>query len=124
MAVQIPAYSGSVPNRQTDTKEEFAQNIYDMFVWTSDSFTPNFNQASLIVNDNAIKAYNNAIDAKKSADSAENNRVLCLAYSNDALSARDEIKGYVIPTDATYDPQTIDAKIQTSKLENFLGFNF
>ena len=54
MAISIPTYSGIVPNRQTDTKEAFAQNVYDMFVWTSDSFTPSFNASAISVNDDVI----------------------------------------------------------------------
>ena len=47
-----------------------------------------------------------------------------LKYRNDAVSARDEIKGYVVPTNATYTPAEIDNKIQNTRLESFLGFNF
>jgi len=51
MAVTVPAYGGSVPNRHTDTKEAFADNVYNWFTWISDSFTPNFNISAASVND-------------------------------------------------------------------------
>jgi len=63
-----------------------------------------------------------AVDAD--AKSALDSKNLALTYRNDTEAYRNEVMGYVIPTDATYTPAEIDKKNETQNLENFLGFNF
>jgi len=61
---------------------------------------------TLIASGSANTAGDKAISAKNDAISAK----------DEAISARDEIKTYVIPTDATYNPASIDAKVRMSKI--------
>jgi len=77
MAVLLPLYTGIVPNRQTDTKEAFAQNVYDMFVWTSDSFASGFNTAAESVNAD-ITTVTNLKDTT-------------LQYKNDTQTLKDDV---------------------------------
>ncbi len=79
MATLVTGYAGAIPNRQTDTKEAFAQNIYDMFVYVSDQFVPSYNASVDSIN----------------ADIATINGYMTttLGYKNDTQAIRDEVAG-------------------------------
>ena len=47
-----------------------------------------------------------------------------LVYRNEAIQAKQAIDGYVVPTNATYTPEQINALNNTQDLENFLNFKF
>jgi len=47
-----------------------------------------------------------------------------LVYRNEAIQAKEAIDGYVVPTNATYTPEQINALNNTQDLENFLNFKF
>lgn len=51
------------------------------------------------------------------------NSAQTLQYRNDALAVKASIESYVVPTEATYSAEEIDAKVANVNLENFLGFN-
>ena len=57
---------------------------------------------------------NDALDYKDTA----------LVYRNEAIQAKQAIDGYVVPTNATYTPEQINALNNTQDLENFLNFKF
>jgi len=58
------------------------------------------------------------------ADLVQGYRNDTLTYRNDAISAKNAIDGYVIPTEATLSADAINALDETHRLEIFLGFNF
>ena len=64
---------------------------------------------------NATKTYN---------EQSYGYRNECLTYRNDALSAKEAIEGYVVPTEATLNPDEIKALVDNHRLDDFLGFNF
>ena len=47
-----------------------------------------------------------------------------LVYRDEAIQAKQAIDGYVVPTNATYTPEQINALNNTQDLENFLNFKF
>jgi hypothetical protein len=73
--------------------------------------------------DKVVVENNKAIVVQK-VEESNDNLALSLQYRNEAVAAKQSIDGYVIPTNATYTPETIDTKIQNTRLESFLGFNF
>ena len=58
-----------------------------------------------------------AIDAGEVAT----NKNITVSAKDEAIQAKDEIQSYVIPTEATYDPATIVAKIRRAKILNMIG---
>ena len=81
---------------------------------------------TVVVNMNAdfktINGWYNSIQV--SYQNIQQSEADALLYRNDTKAYRDEVMGYVIPTDATYTPAQIDSLVDNHKLENFLGFNF
>ena len=59
-----------------------------------------------------------AVNAQIEAENARNDAV---SARNDAVSAKDEIEGYVIPSDATYSPDTIKAIADMAETLNLTG---
>jgi len=47
-----------------------------------------------------------------------------LVYRNEAIQAKEAIAGYLVPTNATYTPEQINALNNQQDLENFLNFKF
>ena len=69
------------------------------------------------------------INVMKSETNANKNDTLdykntALVYRNEAIQAKQAIDGYVVPTNATYTPEQINALNNTQDLENFLNFKF
>jgi len=127
----ITEYTGEVPNRQSDTPIAFAQNVYEYQLWIDAHFTPESKLMASQMNElrDEVNDYN--ISAKSSKDVAGAYATDALTYKNEAqlyrneaLAAKESIDGYLLPTEATYSPATIDNKIQNTRLESFLGFNF
>lgn len=127
----ISTYTGIVPNRASDSPNNFVQNVYNYLLWIHTTFTPasvEFGEQMNVLR-NEVNAYaTSANDSKNVAATHATNALsykdLALIYRNDALAAKLAIDGYVVPTEATYSPATIDAKIANTRLESFLGFNF
>jgi|GEM_PF-3864126 len=85
--------------------------------------TENNTLALQVAADKVVVENSKAIVIQK-VEEANDNIALSLQYRNEAIAAKESIDGYIVPTEATYTPSTIDTKIQNTRLENFLGFNF
>ena len=78
---------------------------------------------------NEIDVVASEINVMKSETNANKNDTLdykntALVYRNEAIQAKQAIDGYVVPTNATYTPEQINALNNTQDLENFLNFKF
>ena len=69
-----------------------------------------------------INVMNSETDANKNDTLDYKNTAL--VYRNEAIQAKQAIDGYVVPTNATYTPEQINALNNTQDLENFLNFKF
>lgn len=121
----IPEYTGTVPDRtQVTSPVDFANAVYNYKLWINSGLVPSVNEIVPQVNStlSVMNGYYNTVNAKHSEVLTKHAEVLI--YRNDALSAKQAIESYVVPTNVTYSPAEIDAKIQTANLEDFLGFNF
>ena len=120
MAIQVIEYTGTVPNREGDSPTDFANNIYNYQVWIN-NFVPSFNSSVDSINAD-VTTINSAktivVNAQIEAENARNDAV---SARNDAVSAKDEIEGYVIPSDATYSPDTIKAIADMAETLNLTG---
>lgn len=121
----IPAYTGVIPDRTKVTSPtEFAEAVYAYKLWIVNQFVPTMEPITNEINSTALamQGFYNSVKADRTSIDAA--KAQTLNYRNDALAAKNEIESYVIPTSATYSPETIESKIQTTRLESFLGFNF
>ena len=101
MAIQIPKYLGSIPNRSADTPEEFANNVYAYQVYLDEALPKTdaaISECSGYVGEtesykNAALEYRN--DTQSSASMAASDRIR-------AEEAANRAEAVVIPTEATY----------------------
>lgn len=78
---------------------------------------------------NEIDVVASEINVMNSETNANKNDTLdykntALVYRDEAIQAKQAIDGYVVPTNATYTPEQINALNNTQDLENFLNFKF
>ena len=78
---------------------------------------------------NEIDVVASEINVMNSETNANKNDTLdykntALVYRDEAIQAKQAIDSYVVPTNATYTPEQINALNNTQDLENFLNFKF
>ena len=128
MATPIQEYGGSVPNRQTDTKENFATNVYNLFVWISDIFTGGFNTSVQSVNDDVttINGYKNTTlgykDTTKeymnTTESYKNLAQSAANYKGDWVANYNSGVGYALSDSISYtDGNTYVSKVANNLVE-------
>ena len=126
----IGEYQGNIPNRATDTPQEFADNVYNYQVWIDgaskdiNDVIPQMNALSSDVNDQAIVATNSANNAAQSETNAaatSNFRGIWDANTNYTHPAAVLYNGvyYVSLQDSTnQDPETATAYWAVVKDQN------
>ena len=80
MATQIPGYGGQVPKKATDTKENWATNVYNMIVWIATIFVGKFNTA-------VTEVETNRSTTQDRADEVVQNTQITLAARDEAVGA-------------------------------------
>ena len=117
----VSTYSGVVPDKATQTKTEFANNVQPYL---------NYINATFVVENSAMITSINTWTTEANALSTTVNQYLnqtkdarndAINAKNEAVLAKDEIKGYVIPTNATYSPTTIKAIADMAETLNLTG---
>ncbi len=83
MATTIPEYSGSVPNKATDSKESWSMNVYNMMLWLANSFTTKFN---LSVTEVEV----NRSETQSKADEVTENLQATIDMKDETKTLRDE----------------------------------
>lgn len=117
MATQIPE-SPTVPQLG---EENFDTKIKDFLDWISDQLQPNANSLAQEVetNTNLAKTCSESTEVSKNAAQASANKAA--DYANEAKSYKEYIESYVIPTEATYSPDTINQKVRRNKVLMITG---
>jgi hypothetical protein len=79
------------------------------------------NETALQVEVDKNSTSTSAALAVLSKNQSETAKDLSIEAKNEAILAKDEIEGYVIPTEATYNPQTIEAMVDMAETLNITG---
>ena len=117
----LTQYSGSVPNRQSDSPIIFAQNVYDYQLWMNDYFSIEVNPIIIEMNTLSQVVSQDALQVSIDKSTTNFAKDETLSARDEAVLAKNEIKGYVIPTEATYSPITIEAKLDMAETLNLVG---
>ncbi len=107
----ISVYSGTVPNKATQTAIEFADNVYPYMKFYDVTRVPQMQSYSVALNTLSTEIQQSALQVSIDKEETLASKDESISAKNEAVLAKNEIKGYVIPTEATYSPQTIQAKI-------------
>ena len=106
-------YTGIVPDKTTQTEDEFANAVHPYLNWQNFNFTPELQQTVQDLND--FKTQANTLKEEVNSDKTAtlNYMNTTEGYRDETLGYRNEVMGYVIPTEATYTYQEIDDKFAT-----------
>ena len=85
------------------------------------TFVTNFNLRTDEINSTSNQINDTANQVAIDADAVATNKNITVSAKDEAIQAKDEIQSYVIPTEATYDPETIVAKVRRAKILNMIG---
>ena len=104
----IGEYTGTIPNRATDTPQEFADNVYNYQLWI-DSATRDMNNLVPQINDatSATQSYLNTTENYKNEtltyrNDAQNSASISTSNRTRAEDAANRAEAVVIPEEATY----------------------
>ena len=107
----IEVYSGTVPNKATQTALEFADSVYPYMKFYDVTRVPQMQSHAVALNTLSTEMQQNAVQVSIDKEETLAAKEKSISAKDEAVLAKNEIKGYVIPTEATYSPQTIQAKI-------------
>ena len=108
ITVTIGEYQGSVPNRSTDTPQEFADNVYNYQVWINsavgdiNNLVSQLNKATSDVQGYTNTAYTYKQEALTYRNDAQNSASGAASDRSRAEDAANRAEAVVIPTEATY----------------------
>jgi len=107
MATQIPKYTGTIPNRATDTPKEFADNVYAYQVYLNDALLKADTAISECIGYvNATESYKNY--ALKYRNDAQNSASGAASDRSRAENAANRAEAVVIPSEATYSLEDLE----------------
>ncbi len=116
----IRAYSGKIPNKATQDKITFANNVEPYLIYVNDSFVIEFNQSIDKINNFIIEVNNTEEEIKQIRDEARkikdrNEEIRVIVENNKSFveSKSLEIENYVIPQEATYSIEAINESLAT-----------
>ena len=127
----VPAYTGVIPDKSTQSEIEFANNVYPFHVFYNSEWIASVGNMATALEEYRLQANSLQVDINGVRlttlgykNDALDYKDTALVYRNEAIQAKQAIDGYVVPTNATYTPGQIDALNNTQDLENFLNFKF
>jgi len=117
----LTVYSGVIPDKATQTAIEFANNVYPYMKFYDETRVPEMQSHATALNTLSAEMGQNALQVSIDKSITLTARDEAESAKNIAVLAKDEIEGYVIPTEATYSPATIDDKVRMSQILNITG---
>lgn len=119
----IVQYTGTIPDKSTQTPVEFANNVYPFHLYVNNTFVPQVDAitSSLNILSSEINQTAQDIYADKGVVVESKNTVLEKVDHIDTVESRvndkyNVIASYVVPPDATYNYSAIDAKVRMSQV--------
>ena len=120
--ITLPSlYEEIIPNKATQTREEFANNVYPFMVWWNDSNVPQLQTLGQQINSMTNEANSTVVDMnsiKSSVDSYKTSTYNYMntteGYKDEALGAKNDILGYVIPNGTAYSVEQVDENLNTT----------
>jgi len=114
------------PNEQDyptlgQTETIFESNMNHLLGTHFPRFETEFNNSTTEIDNTIIYINSKYTQITIDTESAKKAAIDSISAKNEAIAARDVIFGYVIPTEATYSPLTIEAKLDMAETLNLVG---